>query len=295
MEVTVEQKESRGFKIFLRWLYLFALVGYGYYLVLSLDYYWTPTDERVYHDQHLELRPAGEWGLRLGICGFVMLFAVLLYSLRKRTRIFNKWGTIQQWLDVHIFLGTMGPLLVLLHASFKASDLIAIGFWSMILVVITGVFGRYFYLLVPRTPQGEELNFNEIEEIEARDYALLQRKLDLERWRLVQLDDLINDRVNKEAGMVRSLISMALNDLLFPYRIYQLKTACAEELLITEPHIRRVVQFAWREIRLKHRILALNRTRQMLHYWLVLHKSFAAVLYLLVLIHVGVASYLGYI
>ncbi len=283
------------FKIFLKILYLTAGGLYIYFLLDGLVYYQLSAEERVYHDYHQSLRPAGSRGVEFGIAGSVIFLIMLLYSLRKRTRWLNKLGSLKRWLDIHIFLGMAAPLFILLHATFKASDMIAIGFWSMIVVVLTGVFGRYFYLLIPRNPRGEELSLQEISRANQKYDRELRETLNLSKEQIVRLDKIIADYTNHKRGIFRTLLTMMINDVFFTIRIYRLKKRCKKSLKIEEPYLHRVVRLAWWKIGLYQRITFLNRTRQALHYWLVLHKSFAMILYIIMLIHVGIAIWLGYV
>ena len=73
----------------------------------------------------------------LGIAGAGMMTLMLLYSLRKRVRWFHRLGSLSRWLDVHIFLGIVGPCLVVLHSAFKVGGLVALSFWSMVAVVVS--------------------------------------------------------------------------------------------------------------------------------------------------------------
>ena len=48
----------------------------------------------------------------------------------------------KHWLEFHIFLCTVGPLLVLYHTAFKFGGIVSVSFWSMVLVVLSGVAGK---------------------------------------------------------------------------------------------------------------------------------------------------------
>jgi hypothetical protein len=96
-------------------------------------------------------------GHGLGILGFIlMLCTETLYSLRKRTRS-ARWGRMASWLEFHIYTGLVGPFLVLLHTSWKFNGLAGIVTLMMVIVVLSGFFGRYIYTAVPRTADGIEV------------------------------------------------------------------------------------------------------------------------------------------
>lgn len=143
-------------------LLLFVLYAASLAVVsrLALDgapYYTTPLAERPRHELYWTLKPGGSRGQLYGEAGAAMMVLMLGYSLRKRWRWLRRWGPLRVWLDLHIYLGVMGPLLVILHTSFKVQGLVAISFWSMIAVALSGVLGRYLYLKIGCSRAGDEL------------------------------------------------------------------------------------------------------------------------------------------
>ncbi len=108
----------------------------------------------------------------MGVIGSAMMLVMLLYSARKRLDSWQKWGSIASWLDIHIFFGIFGPLFVILHSTFKVNGLVAISFYSMIAVALSGILGRYLYLQIPRNIRGHELSIQDLEAFNARsDFA----------------------------------------------------------------------------------------------------------------------------
>ena len=91
------------------------------------------------------------------------MLLLLLYSPRKRFRFAAGWGSLNAWLSAHIIPGFAGPVLVLFHTVFKFSGIAAIAFWSMTLVVASGVVGKFIFALIPRSLSGMELNRIEME------------------------------------------------------------------------------------------------------------------------------------
>ncbi len=282
-------------KRFASGFYILSIGVYAWFLIAGLPYYRLSMEERVIDEAHQSLRPAGQKGVAHGVAGFVMLALTLSYSIRKRTRLARKKSTQPRWLAMHGYFGIFGALFILLHASFGAGNLIAIGFWSMIIAVITGIFGRYFYLLIPRNPDGEALDIQGLAVLKDEYHREIGETLNLKSWQYLALEKIINRHVRRDKSALRLLLTIILNDAFFPWKIYRLRRQCAGKLSISEPFLRRTVHLAWRSINFERRVLLLNRTRQALHYWLVLHQSFALILYIVMLIHVGVALWLGYI
>jgi hypothetical protein len=103
------------------------------------------------------------FGHAIGIIGFIlMLLTETLYTLRKRSRT-ARFGRMSTWLQFHIFTGLVGPYMVLLHTSWKFNGLAGIVMLLTIIIVASGILGRYIYTSVPRNVDGIEVEANELE------------------------------------------------------------------------------------------------------------------------------------
>jgi hypothetical protein len=95
--------------------------------------------------------PSGLVGHGIGIAGFIlMLMTATLYSLRK-LRADARWGSTAGWLRFHMVTGLVGPYMVLLHTATKFNGLAGLTMLLTVVVVISGLVGRYLYTRVPRT------------------------------------------------------------------------------------------------------------------------------------------------
>jgi len=104
-------------------------------------------------------------GLALGIAGLLcMLVGAVMYALRKRVAAFKKLGKLPVWLIVHIALCLAGPTFIMYHATF---DILApnsgVAIYSMLIVVGSGVFGKYIHGHVLQTLGGERAGLKQIE------------------------------------------------------------------------------------------------------------------------------------
>jgi hypothetical protein len=143
-------------------------------------------------------RASSTVGHLLGIAGFVMMLATeTLYSLRKRLPKFHL-GRMSTWLQWHIFMGIVGPYLVLLHTGWKFHGLAGVLTLLVVVMVVSGFIGRYIYTAVPRTLDGAEIAVRELEariaaadrQLEAQGIPGLAREMVLTAepvagWRLV--------------------------------------------------------------------------------------------------------------
>ena len=102
-------------------------------------------------------RASGVLGHGLGILGFLLMLSTeTLYSLRKRARG-KAIGRMSTWLQIHIFTGLVGPFMVLLHSAWKFNGLAGVLMLMTIIIVLSGIVGRYIYTAVPRTVDGAEI------------------------------------------------------------------------------------------------------------------------------------------
>jgi hypothetical protein len=143
-----------------------VLIVFGGLIFNGISYYSTALEERPFHVEHQSLKPSGGWGHGMGILGSLfMIIGVSAYMIRKRYRRWSRLGLVKHWLEFHIFLCTLGPILVLFHTAFKFGGLVAISFWSMVAVFLSGIIGRFIYIQIPRTIEGRELSLREVTEM----------------------------------------------------------------------------------------------------------------------------------
>jgi len=272
-------------------IFAYLLSGAAVLAVLAAgaDFYRTPLLERAHHEGYWQWKSGGSVGHRLGIAGASMMVLMLLYSVRKRVGALRRLGSLSRWLDAHIYLGVFGPLLVVLHSSFKVQGLVALSFWSMVVVALSGVLGRYLYLQIPRTRAGEELA---LAELEAQDRELSQQlraRFHLDETRLAQLDALL--AVPERAGLLGGLVRLVTDDLRLRSGLREFARSCRS---VPRPFVREFERVVRQKAQVHRRILLWDRVHELFHYWHVLHKPFALVMYLFMIVHVGVAVVTGY-
>jgi hypothetical protein len=281
---------KRGvFPLLLATLYVVALASVVLVWLDGRSFYLAPLAERPHHPGYWRFKPGGSLGHPLGVVGSAMLLLLLLYSVRKRVRGLSRLGRLGRWLDVHIFLGSIGPLYVVLHSSFKVQGLVALSFWSMVGVALSGVLGRYLYLQIPRTRAGDELTLDQLRAEDQRLEARL-RAFGLDQQRIDELGRIAAPPGNK--GAPAALIALLIADLRLRSRLARFARGCAT---VPARELQPFVATA-RAKALVHRRLELwDALHGLFHHWHVLHKPFALVMYVFMLVHVGVALWTGYL
>jgi hypothetical protein len=284
---------ARPFKNVLVWALLLA--GTVTVLVLTVlkgwDYYSTPLSVRGYRPQHRFLRPSGSVGHVLGFAGLGLITATLLYPIRKRWKPLARAGSPSRWLDVHIFFGLAGPILITYHTSMKFNGLISVAFWSMALVVSSGFVGRYLYVRIPRTLRGAEVARQSVEERAAEIRDELTRST-LPPQVLARIDA-FEAAIVPPAGKAPSLTGVFLGDLkarlALGFLLRELeRSGVGRELLSEASHL--IAERAF----LLRRVAYLNQTKKLFGLWHVFHLPLVYLMFFIAAFHVLVAIYFGY-
>jgi hypothetical protein len=109
------------------------------------------------------LTAASGLGYWLGILGGSMMLFMMIYPLRKRVKALRRLGSVPSWFRMHMVLGIVGPILILFHANFRLGSLNSnVSLAAMLLVVASGVIGRYLYAKVHKGLYGRTADVREI-------------------------------------------------------------------------------------------------------------------------------------
>ncbi len=288
------RKRGIYFRRFLGVLYFISLAIYAYLLVKGISFYLMPFRDRPHSEFYRQLRSAGLWGHGFGVIGSTMMILMLSYTLRKRLKVFRDWGILSRWLNVHIFFGIVGPLLVVLHTAFKVQGLVAVSFWSMVAVAGSGIFGRYLYLQIPRNIQGDEIDIKELEESNKSYSNELKRDYNLSDETIKQLEARESFTIAQGAGAIRILLTILVRDAVRPFQFRRRRREHADLRHIPREARHKILTITRKKSLLARRILLFNETQRLFHYWHVVHKPFAIIMYAIMVIHIVVAVWTGY-
>lgn len=162
-----------------------------------LDDYRLPIAERPTDPKHNPLRPGRGIGLAMGIAAAAFMAANLFYLLRRSARV--RFGSLRAWISTHVARDVLASLCATLHSAMAPRDtvggdaLLALG-----VLLVSGPIRRYFYAYVPGAASGRELKLFEVrarlarvkeawgEEaraFRARARAEAERLVEARRWR----------------------------------------------------------------------------------------------------------------
>lgn len=129
-------------------------------------------------------------GYILGIVGGSLMIVLLLYPISKRISLLTRLMPIRYWFGIHMFLGTVGPVLILFHSNFHmGSTNSTIALISMLLVAGSGVIGRYFYTRIHHGLYGSRVTLKELKEETENDHS--------ELLNLYARDEKLNQKLNR--------------------------------------------------------------------------------------------------
>jgi dihydropyrimidine dehydrogenase (NAD+) subunit PreT len=269
----------------------FAAVGLALLATLAWigqEYYPLARAARLRHAQHALLKPAGPWGHGIGIAATVFMLSNFLYAVRKRSRRMTGLGPISGWLDFHVFVGFMSPLVIAFHAAFQSNNGLATATAASLAVVVgTGLVGRFIYAAVP-TERGKSVELAE----------LLGR---FERLRDEAAPLLREAGGAAEALLARASAPVTAGSLLVLFFRWP---ADAIALRLRLAGLRRRFRDPARYRTLRAELLALVRLRWQIRFyaslkgllrgWRVLHASLAGFLVIAITAHIALSLYLGY-
>jgi hypothetical protein len=279
-------------KFFIGILIAIVLITMAGLTYKGISYYGTSIEERFYHPDNKLLKPSGTLGHGFGIVGsLLIIIGVSTYMARKRYRFLSRLGTLKYWLEFHIFLCTLGPLLVLFHTAFKFGGLVAISFWSMVAVFLSGIVGRFIYLQIPRTIEGQELSQTDIRAIKTDIAEVLMGSYHLDQENY----SLITDTIKRKVELYQSNVIMRF------YRNYSddRKTIRRVKEVLRKSLIRRnekrhIIDLIKADLQLNRKIERLSTMQNLFKYWHVIHSPFALIMLIIMVIHVGVTIAFGY-
>jgi len=217
------------------------------------------------------------------VLGTGLMSGMLLYTLRKWLVRLTWLGDISHWLRFHIICGVMGPAFILLHMAFQLPHgMISIGFWCMMMVAASGVFGRYVYGYFPRMAGGRELAYGEAMSELANLHAELVAETANER----------GDHVGRAFATVRdfefeasSLFDLVRVNAQLATRRRQVNNYLGKADLeeSTRAQAKRTL---YDQLKLKSGVETARVAGKLMRYWHLFHRPLAGAMYVIVALHI---------
>jgi dihydropyrimidine dehydrogenase (NAD+) subunit PreT len=226
----------------------------------------------------------------VGIVATAFMLSNFLYPVRKRTRALTGLWDIRDWLNFHVFVGFMSPLVIAFHAAFQSNNVLATATAGALGIVVgTGLIGRFIYGMVPSVDgHTEELELiaGRFERLRAQVEPLLAGAR--ERSRLDKLVESATAEVPR-SSLIVALLREPASGIRFRVRLLRVR------FLFTSPsQYARFRISVLRLRRLRFQIAFYGGLRNLLRNWRVMHASLAVFLVFVMTVHIGVSLFLGY-
>jgi len=235
-------------------------------------------------------RASSLFGHSIGVVGFVLMLATeTLYSLRKRWHGL-RWGRMSHWLAVHIYMGIVGPYMVLMHSAWQFRGLAGLTMLLTVVVVGSGFMGRYIYTTVHRGLAGAEMADDQLRaELDSLNAEIDQR---LAGWPapmrlLVQQEDLQMQPALAGAG-AGALVANLWDGLVYRWR---LRRAIASLPAIDRAMVREADRLLRHRRALQFRAMTLGTARSLLGVWHTVHVPLGMALFTAAFLHILFALY----
>jgi len=264
--------------------------------LVGLSYYVSPIASRVRDPLHDWLKPSGYVGQAAGLLAFLLFAFLYLYPVRKRFRRLEFLGQITRWLDVHIVAGLVVPVLGAVHAAWRVNGIIGWGYFSMLMVSLSGIVGKYLYVHIPRSRNGIALSLGDIDSQRA---DLLASIAEMTGLAVEDVDRALGGAGSGSAprGLVSSAIGLLSSDFARWRMVRRLRARLRKRsgsgARLDAAALREVVRLARREIALTQQMRVLAATQRLFRYWHVFHRPFSITAFVAVTIHVVVVVSLG--
>ena len=259
--------------------------------IAGASYYFAPFAARVRHPMGPMLRPSGLVGQGAGVLALCMFLFLWLYPLRKRFVPLHSLGSLPRWLDWHIAAGIGAPLFGAVHAGWRFTGLVGLGYFAMVLVALSGIVGRYLYKHIPRSIEGVELSREEMtrRRQEAIEQISLSTGIDPE---LLSHCLTAETTPQPSRGISSTLLHMVRNDMA------QRRTVKAFARSLGRDHTERsrlneILRSARLTVALDQQARMLDATQRLFQYWHIAHRPVAIAALGAVLVHVVVVVSLG--
>jgi Fe-S-cluster-containing hydrogenase component 2 len=232
-------------------------------------------------------RPGDPLAVALGYVGTGLLVVATLYPFRKQVRLLQRLGSSAGWFDLHLLGGILGPAFITLHGVMKLDNWVSIAYWSMILVLLSGIIGRYLSAQVPELLHGRELDELDTEREVARlrgkhpdGLAIVDRRLAAHQARATWLA--------QHASLWTCFVWSLATDLGRPFAKPRMLWALRGTSVAFVDRLRLGRMVRDLEATMRRKVLV-TRTQSILHSWKRVHVPFTFVLAAVAATHIFMA------
>jgi cytochrome b561 len=247
----------------------------------------------VYYDRKEFTHGGSSFGLAYGIAGTALILLLAFFGIRKRWYR-STFGTLEQWMQSHIYLGVLVLVILFFHTGGRFNDKIAVATLVLVIVVVaSGIVGAILYATIPRmlTEVESELTVDELGDqlnqmarsmarIASGRSAPFQRIYDelmrqtapgpLAGWRLIV--SRLKRKSQQDADWAR-LIGLVPRE--------------------EQEELRQMLVVSRQRRELQLRLIYQQRYKNILEFWLYIHVPFTIALLAFAVLHIAAVFYYG--
>lgn len=231
--------------------------------------------------------PAEMLRILLGIVGTLLIIQnEFTYTWRKKKII--KFGSLRRWLQMHIFAGLLGPVIILWHTNLNFYGFGGLVTYLMILVLASGLIGYFIYRFLPRSLKGKELKL--------KDLTDKQQQLENEmRKIMVDNPDAIEQILKFEALSPKSKgIGRMIYAILDYYDVRRQIHRLVASLGQSHSDIyKKLEKVAIKRLFLERQVIMLSGSERLLSNWTKIHRPITMTFFFTVGVHVITILYYG--
>ena len=167
----------------------------------------------------------------------------------------------------------------------------AISFWSMVAVFLSGIIGRFIYLQIPRTIEGRELSLAEVRGMreEMEDLIRDTTNADEEATKIIRETSESIKKADNKSGHFYGVRSYFRDRK----EVGRIRKSLRDQG-IDKQQQKKIIRILKKDISLNRKINRMTMMKNLFKYWHVAHLPFAFVMLIIMLIHVAVTIIFGY-
>jgi predicted membrane channel-forming protein YqfA (hemolysin III family) len=233
-------------------------------------------------------------GLAYGTIGYALILLLAFFGIRKRWYR-STFGTLEQWLQSHIYLGLLVLVILLFHTGGRFNDKVAVATLVLVIIVVaSGIVGAILYVTVPRLLTEVESNLT------VADLSDQLNQLGRNMARIASGRSGPFQRIHDELEKQATPGPLAGWTLVFSRLARRRKQDAGDwaRLLGLVPKeeqedLRQMLVLSRQRRELLLRLIFQQRYKNVLEFWLYIHVPFTIALLLFALVHIAAVFYYG--
>ena len=233
-------------------------------------------------------------GLAFGIAGTALILLLAFFGVRKRWYR-STLGTLEQWLQSHIYLGILAAVILFFHTGGRFEDKVAVATLGLVMIVVaSGAVGAVLYVTVPRMLTEVESNLT-VDDISDQLNQLARSMARIASGRSAPFqriyDELLRQSTPGPLAGWRLLLSRMRN------RKQQDPADWARLIALVpreeQEELRQMLVVSRQRKELLLRLVYQQRYKNVLESWLYVHVPFTIALLVVAALHIAAVFYYG--